>query len=185
MSRSRALGGEVQGRALDAVVTAVSAFAPVTRMRVQSILASAEILHVTPGDWYSLDVYVDALDDIESAVGSAVLWRAGMQLVSDPTEGDERVPTTAGHPSDTALAIEQLDEAYTAVHRGGRIGGYEFQPEGRSHGIVVSTTPYPDHFDRGVLDAAFRRPDGQTLTEVATGDTFGDGSGETTFHVSW
>lgn len=185
MSRSRTQGAEVQGRALDAVVTAVSSFAPATRMRVQSILADADILHVSPEEWYPLDVYVDALDDIEVAVGAAVLWRAGMQLVSGPTDRDGRESSTAGFTPDTASAVDHLDDTYTTVHRGRLIGGYEFRPHGSDQGVVVSTTPYPDHFDRGVLDAAFRDPDGQVFVQVATRDGFGEFGAETTFDVRW
>lgn len=178
MSRSRTRGAEVQGQALDAVVTAVSALAPATRMRVQSILAEEDVLHVSPGEWYPLGEYTDTLQSVERAVGSSVLRRIGQQL---PVVTFDATETT-----DPGGALRGLDAAYAVTHRGSAAGGYEFQETGTNAGEIVSTTPYPDAFDRGVLDATFA---GRTATDVYARVTpaagFGTDDSETYYDISW
>lgn len=178
MSRSRTRGAEVRGEALDAVVTAVSALAPATRMRVQTILADEGVLHVTSAEWYQLADYIDTLDAIESAVGSSVLRRIGMQLPI----------LTAGEvdATDPSSLLDELDEAYAAVHRGQHAGGFEFQPTSASGGTIRSTTPYPDEFDRGILDAAFA---GRSATDIYARVTPSTGFGlpatDTEYEIHW
>ena len=178
MSRSRTRGAEVRGEALDAVVTAVSALAPATRMRVQTILADEGVLHVTTTDWYSLADYLDTLDAIEAAVGTSVLRRIGMQL---PLLTDDAVDAT-----DPEALLKELDEAYASVHRGQHAGGFEFHSTSATGGTILSSTPYPDAFDRGILDAAFS---GRTASEVFARITPATGFGlpmtDTEFEIHW
>ncbi len=178
MSRSRTRGAEVRGEALDAVVTAVSALAPATRMRVQTILADGDALHVSTGEWYPLADYLDTLDDIESAVGSSVLHRIGMQL---PLSTDSEVDS-----QDPQAVLRDLDEAYASVHRGQRAGGFEFRRVDVERGIVRSTTPYPDEFDRGILDAAFAGRNATDFYARVTPSTgFGLPACDTEYEISW
>lgn len=178
MSRSRTRGAEVRGDALDAIVTAVAALAPATRMRVQTILADEDVLHVSAREWYSLADYLDTLDTIEDTVGSTVLHRIGMQL---PMTTDGEVDAT-----DPETVLRELDEAYAAVHRGESAGGFEFRQLDASSGVVRSTTPYPDEFDRGILDAAFA---GRNATEFYARVTPSTGYGlpacDTEFEITW
>lgn len=178
MSRSRTRGAEVQGRALDAVVTAVATLAPATRMRVQTILADEGVLHVSASDWYPLGDYLDTLDAIESAVGSSVLRRVGMQL---PVVSYEAVDAT-----DPSVALVGLDDAYAASHRGERAGSFEFERCDASTGRVVSTTPYPDHFDRGLLESTLAGRDvDEVYARVTPSEGFGEPSTATTYDVQW
>lgn len=178
MSRSRTREAEVQGQALDAVVTAVSALAPATRMRVRSILADEGVLHVAPGDWYPLDEYLDALDAIESAAGASVLRRVGMQL---PIITDD-----AADGADPAATLRGLDDAYAAAHRGPDAGGFAFELTGATAGHVVSTTPYPDHFDQGLLEATFADRNGsEVYARVTPARGFGQRGSDTTYDVEW
>lgn len=178
MSRSRTRGAEVRGDALDAIVTAVSALAPATRMRVQTILADEDVLHVSAGEWYPLATYIDTLDAIEDAVGSTVLHRIGMQLPVT-TDGDHDA-------SNPRAVLQELDAIYASVHRGENAGGFEFRQLDASSGVVRSTTPYPDEFDRGILDAAFA---GRNATDVYARVTPSTGFGlpacDTEYEISW
>lgn len=178
MSRSRTQGEEVQGRALDAVVTAVASLAPATRMRVQTILADRDVLHVAPGEWYHLEDYLDALDDVESAIGPSVLRRIGMQVpvITNRVESGD----------DPESTIAELDAAYRSAHRGSQVGGFSFERKDESAGTVISTTPYPDHFDRGILDATFS--DGRTsdiFVRVTPASGFGDPDQDTRYDIHW
>lgn len=178
MPRTRAVGAEVTGRALDAVVTAVSTLAPATRMRVQTILADHDALHVSPTDWYPLAEYLETLEAIESTVGSSVLRRVGMQ-VPVVTAGGVDAP-------DPDTAVAGLADIYADNHRGGRAGGFELRGTDASVATVVSTTPYPDHFDRGILDATFSgRTTDDVYARVAPADGFGDATAETRYEVHW
>lgn len=178
MSRSRTRGAEVRGDALDAIVTAVSALAPATRMRVQTILADEGVLHVSTGEWYSLADYLDTLDAIEDAVGSSVLHRIGMQLPMT-TDGD----IDATHPG---AVLRELDESYASVHRGEKAGGFEFRQLDGSSGFVRSTTPYPDEFDRGILDAAFAGRNATDIYARVTPSTgFGLPTSDTEYEITW
>lgn len=147
MSRTRSRDAEVRGHALDGIVTAVAALAPATRMRVQRILGDRDLLHVTTDDWYAIDDVLDAFDAIGDAVGVSVLRRLGMQLSVFTWE--------AVDADDPGVAIDRLDTAYGSAHRGQDVGGFAFEAYDGTTGRVVSTTPYPDAFDRGLLDATF------------------------------
>lgn len=178
MSRSRTRGAEVRGEALDAIVTAVSALSPATRMRVQTILADEDVLHVSAGEWYPLATYLDTLDAIEDAVGSTVLHRIGMKLPMTTDGGDDA--------TDPRTVLRELDATYASVHRGENAGGFEFRQVDATSGIVRSTTPYPDEFDRGILDATFA---GRNATEVYARVTpstgFGPPACDTEYEISW
>lgn len=178
MSRSRTRSVEVRGEALDAVVTGVSALAPATRMRVQTILADGDALHVSAGDWYPLAEYLDTLEAIEAAVGSSVLHRIGMQIPI-VIDGD----VDASHPR---AVLRELDESYASVHRGQHAGGFEFRQLDVSSGVVRSTTPYPDEFDRGILDAAFAGRNATNFYARVTPSTgFGLPATDTEYEISW
>jgi hypothetical protein len=168
---------EVKGQALDAVVTAVSTLAPATRMRVQTILEEHDALHVSPTEWYPLGEYIDTLEAIESTVGASVLRRVGMQL---PIVTAGRVDAP-----DPGTALEGLAALYESNHRNAPPGGFEFRGMAGSVATVVSTTPYPDHFDRGVLDATFSGHGTDDLYATVT-PTRGFGQdGDTVYEVRW
>lgn len=178
MARMRAVGAEVRGRALDAVVTAVSTLAPATRMRVQTILADHDVLHVSPDDWYPLGEYLDTLDAIEDAVGSSVMRRVGMQI-----PGLRADDVDASNPG---VALASLDATYADLHRGAPAGGFELRGAGSSGGTVASTTPYPDHFDRGLLEATYAGAHTQNVyARVTPAAGFGEPGVETVYDIHW
>lgn len=178
MARSRTRSVEVRGSALDAIVTAVSTLAPATRMRVQSILADEGVLHVSASEWYPLEDYLETLRSIEDAVGSSVLRRIGMELHLHTDDG--------GDATDPQSVLSTLDDVYASLHRGPEAGGFEFRSTDATGGTVRSTTPYPDDFDRGILDAAFAGRGSTDLYARVTPSTgYGDPASDTEYEVHW
>lgn len=53
--------------------------------------------------------------------------------------------------------LRSYAEFYTACHRGGEVGGYQIQASASNQLCILTTTPYPDEFEYGVLWGCARR----------------------------
>lgn len=136
---------EVLGGIVTSIVKAMGAFQGIAR----GLLAERGITELREHDWYPLPAFLACLDAVAEKVGPKTLYQVGRQI-----------PAQAFYPpgmEDLGEALEALDDAYRAVHRGADVGHYRFTWTGTRSGRMVATTPYPCDFDLGVLESLSQR----------------------------
>jgi hypothetical protein len=154
-------GVQVNGETVLSVVDGMGAFEAMAR----NILAGNGIQDPKPGQWYPQQAWLDAFQQIAEKVGLQVLWKIGT-----------RIPENAKWPPDVNTvdkALASIDVAYHMNHRGGEIGHYQFDKTGDRTGVMVCRNPYPDEFDRGIVEAVVRKfkPQDSTAMVVRHDDT--------------
>jgi hypothetical protein len=119
------------------------------RKRGEQILSEVGIDEVAPEAWYPLQAYVRALETIGERMGPNTLYQVGRQIPN-------HVPLPPGLDSfDRVLGC--FGPAFDMNHSGMPAGLITFQQETERSGRIVSRTPYPCDFDRGVIQGFFQR----------------------------
>ncbi|HKO16106.1 MAG TPA: hypothetical protein VJU87_07700 [Gemmatimonadaceae bacterium] len=134
------LGGNILS-----LLAAMGAF----RRTGEQILASRGIQDISPEKWYPLRQYCDALTTIEQKMGPNTLFRIG-------TEIPNFIPLPPGLDTFEAV-LGSFAPAFSMNHRGAGAGGITHSQSGPHEGRIVSGTPYPCDFDRGVIQGFFRK----------------------------
>lgn len=133
---------EVNGQTVLAFVQGVpSAF----EEQAFGILAEHGISEPTADDWYPLQAWLDAFEQIEDRLGPATVNRIG-----------ESIPANADWPSSVEVVLaglEMINEAYHLNHRNGEIGHYDAEQVDDETIHVHCKNPYPCTFDKGIISA--------------------------------
>lgn len=170
---------EVQGRAIRSVVEGVATFSEVFETMALDILENNGISDPQPGEWYSMQGYLAAFEEIEDSVGPNTVEQIGRAIpeVVEWPPGVETVPE----------GLEQLDDVYQMNHRGGEIGHYEFEQTGPKSGTMTCENPYPCALDQGLVTGTVRKfADTATLVRVQEADGCRDeGSDTCVYSVQW
>ena len=129
------------------ILSMLAAMGPFRR-RGEQILEERGIRMVDPEGWYPLEPYVRALEDIRARMGPNTLYQIGRQIPNHVT-----LPPGI----DTfEKVLASFGMAFDMNHRGPQgVITYEAQDERR--GTIVTGTPYPCDFDRGVISGFFHK----------------------------
>jgi len=129
---------EVNGRTVLSVLEVM----PLRRL-AEEILLRNKIGHPKPERWYPQQAWLDFFKEIESQVGTDILFSMGMQIPAHAT-----FP-----PSIDSIrkALASIDIAYHINHRNGEIGHYRFIQAGPRAAQIICNNPYPCDFDRGII----------------------------------
>ena len=105
------------------------------------------------GEWYPLQSFLDAMQEISQNLVTHMLTRI-----------EEKIAINAKLPSgldSLEKCLESIDVAYHMNHRGGEIGSYTYSRNGSPGGLqqakMVCTNCYPCTFDLGVLEGFSQR----------------------------
>lgn len=136
---------QVSGSDVLSMLAATGAF----RKTAEQLLADHAIVDVHPGEWYSLSAYAAAMHDLEHRVGPNAVFRMGKEIsnqIALPPGIDtfEKVAASFG----TAFALN---------HRNAGTGGIDHEITAPDSATIVSGTPYPCDFDRGVILGFFQK----------------------------
>lgn len=119
------------------------------RKRGEQILQEQGISGVDREGWYPLEAYVRALEAIGEKMGPNTLFQIG-----------KHIPDHAMLPPgiDTFQKVAaSFGVAFDQSHRGGNAGRISYgMPSDRSAEIVTST-PYPTDFDKGIVQGFFQK----------------------------
>lgn len=133
---------EVNGQTVLAFVQGVpSAF----EEHAVEILAEHGITEPTVDEWYPLQAWLDAFEEIETHLGAATVNRIG-----------ESIPANADWPSSVEVVLaglEMINDAYHLNHRNGEIGYYDAEQVDEQTIQVHCKNPYPCTFDQGIISA--------------------------------
>lgn len=102
---------------------------------------------LTPERFVPIQGWLDALKEIQRTVGVSVVRAVGSRVV----ENAEFPPQF----STVESTLESLDDIYYRNHRG-EVGHYRFERQCDSL-IVRCETPYPHHFEWGLLEGICQR----------------------------
>lgn len=150
------------------------------------ILEKYQLHDVRSGQFYPFQKYLDAMKDVADYFTPVLLELIGEQIASTAV-----IPPSI---DSLELLLSMSDQALQMNHRGGEIGHWTCSDKGIVHGLrtmtIVSTTPYPCPFDRGVLEgfAGRFRPEGVTDVVVRHDDLQpcrGSGGDSCTYVISW
>lgn len=145
MTRSEHLpDARVSGGNILSMLAAMGPF----RRRGEQILAEHGITDVEADAWYPLSALVDALETISEKMGPSALFQTG-----------QNIPDHVFLPPDLD-SFEKVAGSFAVAfdmnHRGVE-GGISHQMTDERTALIVSGTPYPCDFDRGVIQGFFHR----------------------------
>ena len=118
------------------------------RKRGEQILQEHGIFEVTPDGWYPLAAYVRALRAIGEKMGPNTLFQVGRQIPN-------HVPLPPGLDTFEKV-LASFGIAFDMNHRGAQPGAITFEMKNPRVATIVTGTPYPCDFDRGVIAGFFQ-----------------------------
>lgn len=142
-SLAPSVAAQVSGGNILSLLGAMQAF----RRTGEQILAEHGIRDVQAERWYPLDAYVAALDAITTRIGPKTIFRVGQEIPN-------HIPLPPGLDSFEKIA-GSFGPAFAMNHRGAGLGGISHTITGPRSARIVSGTPYPCDFDRGVIQGFF------------------------------
>lgn len=147
MNRRRPFGPkvEVSGGNILSLLAAMGAF----RERGEEILGENGIRGVTAQGWYPLQGFLATLDSISRTVGPHTLFQIGRRIPDHIF-----LPARINTFEDVCAAF---DAAFDLNHRGGDAGGIGYHVTAIRSATIITSTPYPCDFDRGVIQGFFQR----------------------------
>ncbi len=169
---------EVDGRAVSSIVQGVGSFSGAYEQRALTILEENGIPEPQPGDWYSMEAYLAAFDELMRTVGPKTVTKIGKKI-PEVVEWPPEVDSVAG-------GLSALDDVYQMNHRGGDIGYYEFKKTGEAEGEIVCVNPYPPELDEGLISGVTKKfnDGGYTRVEEIERGTVDDVQ-KVTYSVAW
>ena len=134
----------VSGGHVLAMLAATGAF----RKMAEQLLAERGITNVSPEAWYSLASCAEVIHELETKIGPNAVFRIGKEVpnhIQFPPglDGFDKVAGSFG-------------PAFALNHRNAGSGGIEHEITGPESATIVSGTPYPCDFDRGVILGFFQ-----------------------------
>ena len=141
---------EVLGQVIEAFI---GGFPPELSKIGLDVLAANGIDEFSPGEYYPLQSFLNAMKEIENKFSSQMLFRIGEKIAGNAAlpPGIDSLETCLG----------SIDAAYHMNHRRGDIGNYEYSYLGEQAGMkrakMVCPNPYPCAFDRGVIQGFSQR----------------------------
>ncbi|SIR27049.1 hypothetical protein SAMN05421858_2059 [Haladaptatus litoreus] len=173
MAQMATAGAEVKGDSLSSLVEGVSRLSDAYRKRVIDVLDSHGIPEPQPGEWYSLEGAINALDELVDVIGPRTVKTIGKEI-----------PETVEWPpaiDNVEAALTALDDVYQMHHRGD-VGYYEFEKTGETSGRMVCETPYPASMDQGIVEGIVKKFNNSGAFVQVEED---EAAAERTFEVSW
>ena len=132
------------------ILSMLAAMGPFRR-RGEQILEENGIFGVDPEGWYSLAAYVSALGAIGAKMGPNTLYQIGRQIPN-------HVPLPPGIDTFEKV-LASFGMAFDMNHRTGAPQGttITYQIKNPRIAEIVTGTPYPCDFDRGVISGFFQK----------------------------
>lgn len=130
------------------ILSMLAAMGPFRRTG-ERILADFGIRNVTAEGWYPLSAYVQSLNTIEAKMGPNTLYQIGKEIpnhIMMPPGLDK-----------FEIVIGAFEPAFAMNHRGWAGIPISHHITGPRSGIIISATPYPCDFDRGVIQGFFTK----------------------------
>ncbi len=147
MNRRRTFAPEIEvsGGNILSLLAALGSF----RSMGEELLAEQGVSGVVAQGWYPLQGFLAALESISRKVGPHTLFQIGRRIPDHIF-----LPAKLNSFEDICAAF---DAAFNLNHRGGDAGGIGYQVTGSRSATIVTSTPYPCDFDRGVIQGFFQR----------------------------
>lgn len=165
---------EVNGRSVRSVVEGVGQFSSAYKERTLNILDNHGLPEPEEGEWYSMQAYLDAFEELSDTVGPKTVTKIGSEI-----------PSVVDWPPEVGTveeALTSLDDVYRMNHRGEDLGYYEFEPTGDASGVMECRNPYPPELDEGLLKGVAEKfsDDGAFVRVEQTSEGV-----ERAFDISW
>ncbi|HEX7243229.1 MAG TPA: hypothetical protein VF263_23290 [Longimicrobiaceae bacterium] len=145
MSRRTFPGVQVSGGNILSMLAAMGPF----RKRGEQILEEHGIREVQADQWYSLDGYVRSLEMIGEKMGPNTLFQIGKHI-------PDHVMLPPGIDTFEKVAAS-FGMAFDMNHRGGDAGKITYEMTGDRSVTIVTGTPYPTDFDKGVVQGFYHK----------------------------
>ncbi|MEP7286010.1 MAG: hypothetical protein ABI947_09605 [Chloroflexota bacterium] len=151
--------------------------------KVRPILATHKLHDIQPDLWYSQQAYLNVYKDIANSKHNATF-----KLVKIGMQSSDILPLPA-HVNSIPAALASLDFAYKRQCRNIGTDGWKVTIIADRMIKCVSSTPFPEDFEYGVLYAIVRRfrPEGASFTVLVdeTAPSRKHGADTSTYIVSW
>lgn len=165
--------GEYSGAALNSFIKGLNQSPAV----IERILKPYGMKTIDPEQWYPLDQARAIYYDLEREVGSNTLYNVGIQMIESapfPPEIDD-VPTV----------LQSLNHAYVMNVRGPQIGGIDVEFDSDDSALVIFSTPFPCHLEKGIVVGCCQKFHATPLLEHEADGCRDDGAEACHYRVSW
>ena len=132
---------EVRAANITATLVAMQSTPMVAERTLKRYGLRAEDL--TPDGFVRVQTWLDMLRDLQSQAGFAALRRVGRNII-ERAEFPANFSTVEG-------VLRALDDIYYMNHRGD-VGHYRVREQDNGRLVVRCETPYPRHFERGLIE---------------------------------
>ena len=150
--------------------------------RAVTTLEKHGITNPEKGKWYPLKGYLGALKEMYEKLGPHTMYMIGLQIPNNSI-----FPPVIQTFED---ALELLNEAYRANHRGGDIGYFKYEKQGSKKATMECKRTYGTMIDKGVIVGLSRKfkiknSAGLVITVDEARPTREKGDDSTTFILRW
>ena len=135
----------VRGGDVLSMLAATGAF----RKTAEQVLTEHGIVDIHADGWYPLGAYADVMRELEHRVGPNALFRIGKEIPN-------QIEMPAGLDTFERVAAS-FGPAFSMNHRNAGNGRIDYEISGPDSATIVSGTPYPCDFDRGVIMGFFQK----------------------------
>lgn len=112
---------------------------------------SAKLQSVKPNEWYPIGVLLEALDRLDSKLGTYALKNVGWELFKLSHADAVRQAVKSAHD-----LLHGFDSMYHRANRGTAIGGWRLLRFDPGHAELEKTTPHHCVMEEGILQEAMR-----------------------------
>ncbi len=148
---------QVVGASIKSVVDGLGAFQSIA----DQVLRQHGLENPREDLWYPFDQWIGAFSSLSSQLGPATLFQIGQKITKDKV--------FPSHVNSLKAALTAIDVAYQMNQRGakpGQIGNYFYTETGENSVTIISNTPFPCDFDRGIIVAMANKFRGATRITV-------------------
>lgn len=171
-------GVQVIGASIKSVVDGLGAFRSIS----DQLLSENGIADPQADRWYPFEQWMRTFASLSRRLGPATLFQIG-----------QKIPENAVFPphiSSLEKALASIDLAYQMNQRGakpGQIGNYVYAKTGERSATIVSNTPFPCDFDRGIIVAMANKfkGDARVTVDHEYGACRNKGQASCTYWINW
>lgn len=161
---------EVSGMYVTAFLDSAGEVSSVFERKARSILDENGIEEVSQEEWYEIDRFVSAMNNIEEEVGEKTSERAGIEMMEVAPEIEDL--------SSMEEAIEVGKEPLRQSYRNysvEEVGGFKFEEsEGEKRVAYYGGWEYPEAFTHGIFKGMAKAVDGVSPNDIVPTESVGD-----------
>lgn len=161
---------KVSGMYVVAFLESAGEVSPVFERKANGILESNGIDNVDPEEWYSIDKFVSAMNEIEDEVGEKTSEQAGIKMM----EVAPQISELSSMEEAIEVGEEPLRESYQN-YSVEEVGDFKYEETADGPKVAYyGGWRYPEAFTRGIFKGMAKEVDGLGPNDIESTEAVGD-----------